>query len=133
MTTHRGGFGVGPNHAVQLATAHTSASLNRPDGTAGGAASAPAHDTVAKVRRTKFDAAPWCPPWVQKMATEKATIEEVVHTAVKRAQRHTTEETLVEIETLLNELSRDPEHARQVRDALSKDVIADLLMKGAKP
>jgi hypothetical protein len=65
------------------------------------------------------------------MVTDDASIEDVVHAAVKRVKRHETEETLIEIETLLNELTRNPEHARRVRDALTPEVIADVLRRGA--
>lgn len=130
MAFHRGGFGVGPIHAV--GTSLQALQTSKPQGTHGGAASKPsAHLSSPKVRRTTFSDAVWCPAWVRKMVLDDATIEDVIHAAVKRVKRHETEETLVEVETLLNELTRSPEHACKVRDALSPDVIADVLKRGA--
>ena len=83
---------------------------------------------VVAFRKSQFR---MCPTWVRKMVLDDATIEEVIHAAVKRVKRHETEETLVEVETLLNELTRSPEHARKVRDVLSAELVADVLKRGA--
>jgi len=130
MTLHRGGFGVGPIHAV--AAPVQVLATGKPTGTNGGAASkAPAHLRSPKLRRTVHSDATWCPTWVRKMVLDDASVEDVIHTAIKRVKRHETEETLVEVETLLNELTRSPEHARKVRDVLSAELIADVLKRGA--
>jgi hypothetical protein len=130
MTLHRGGFGVGPIHSVEAFV--SAVQSGKPRGTNGGAASKPpAHLSSPKVRRTTFSDAVWCPAWVRKMVLDDASIEDVVHAAVKRVKRHETEETLMEVETLLNELTRSPEYARKVRDALAPEVIADVLKRGA--
>jgi len=130
MTLHRGGFGVGPIHSVSAS--FQALQTSKLQSTRGGAASKPpAHLSSPKVRRTTFSDAIWCPAWVRKMVLDDATIEEVIHAAVKRVKRHETEETLVEVETLLNELTRSPEHARKVRDVLSAELVADVLKRGA--
>lgn len=121
---------MGPIHSVN--TSIQVLQTSKPQGIRGGAASKPpAHLSTPKVRRTTFSDAVWCPAWVRKMVLDDATIEEVIHAAVKRVKRHETEETLLEVETLLNELTRSPEHACKVRDVLSAEVIADVLKRGA--
>lgn len=121
---------MGPVHSVEAFT--PAVQPGRLRGTNGGAASKPpAHLSSPKARLTTFSDAAWCPAWVRKMVLEDATIEDVIHAAVKRVKRHEAEETLVEVETLLNELTRSPEYARKVRDALSPEVIADVLRRGA--
>jgi hypothetical protein len=55
-----------------------------------------------------------------------------VQAAAKRAKGHVTEETLVEVETLLNEIGKDPRHAQIVRKAVSKDAVAYVMKKGVR-
>ena len=132
MTDHRGGFGIGPGHIVSCtALAATPAPGQKQCTTGAVAGNAPAHVKPPNVRRTELGTKTWCPVWIQKMVHDDATLEEVVLAAVKRVKRHGSEETLVEVETLFNELTRQPEHARRVRAALNCEVIADVLRKGA--
>ena len=132
--SHRGGFGPGPTQANRFGIAKVADVVRRGDGTSGGVASkAPKHVEAARVRLTEAHDSPWCPPWVRKLVAGGASVDDVVQAAVKRAQEHATKDGLVEVETLLNELSRDPRHTSIVRKAVSRVTVGQALKKGATP
>jgi hypothetical protein len=81
-------------------------------------ATRPPQIATPKVRRNKLASGWWLPGWVRQLVDSNASVDDLIAEAVRRVVASPHEATLMEIQAVFNELSRDPTHATGVRAAV---------------
>ncbi|MEO7143302.1 MAG: hypothetical protein ABI165_07330 [Bryobacteraceae bacterium] len=73
----------------------------------------------------------WLPDWARTLVDQNATPEQVIRAAIDRVVKGHSEQTLVEAQTVINELSRSVDHAKIVTTVLTRETLNPLLARKA--
>jgi hypothetical protein len=79
------------------------------------------------IRRNGQPGAWWLPDWVRERVDANASVQDVVAEAIQRVVAAPDEANLLDLRAVFNELSRDPEHAAIVREAIDQAPLGKLL------
>jgi hypothetical protein len=81
-------------------------------------ASRPPRTLTPRIRRNTPPADWWLPDWVREHVDSNRPVDDLIAEAVRRVAGSPHEATIVTVQTLFNELSRNPDHAAAVRVAV---------------
>jgi hypothetical protein len=93
----------------------------------GEASAAPPEVTVPRMRRVEAPDDFWLPQWAREIVDRNGSVEEMVREALNRLSHRHSEESLLEAQTIINELGRSGEHTELMRSILTVDTIRPLL------
>jgi len=82
---------------------------------------------VAQVRALKPKEDFWLPHWVREHVNKNSSPETVIKEVAERLKANPNEETLLESQTILNELSREPKFAQLIRQTINRDFIKQIV------
>ncbi len=124
------GFEAAKGPVVVNPIVGTQQTRERSDGHSSKASTEPPLRQIGGVRGQPPDDPDWCPGWIRKLTAKNATPEEIVEVALRRLKAVTSEKTLVETQTLINEFSRDPRNTAMLHRQVPRDLLVELHKKG---
>lgn len=119
--THDGGLGPRPQPHHGGGVVVGGRSHDETVGRGGGRAHGqPTEVRTPPVRTNGASPGYWLPDWVRQHVDRNSPVRELVEEAVGRAVRSPHESSLVEVQTLMNELGRSPHNAGMVRAVVNQ-------------
>ena len=84
--------------------------------------------TGAKLRLANDEGSVKLPRWLAELNKRDASVEEMLAAAIAQVRRRPRERSLVEAQLVVNELARSPRHAKQLRRAITGDVLRSFML-----